>query len=45
MASLRYEKIKANFDKGWVTQVQLAKYVELGVITQAEADTISPPMP
>jgi len=45
MASPRYETIKANYEKGWVTQAQLAKYVELGVITQAEADTIAPPMP
>jgi len=40
-----FEKIKSRYEKGWVTQAQLAKYVQLGVLTQAEADLICPPMP
>lgn len=28
-----FEKIKGRYDKGWVTTVQLHRYVELEVIT------------
>jgi uncharacterized XkdX family phage protein len=36
MHSPSYERIKENYDKGWVTLAQLKKYVQLGVITEEE---------
>lgn len=31
-----FEKIKARYDKGWVTVPQLKRYVELGAITSTQ---------
>lgn len=35
-----FERIKANYLKNWVTDVQLERYVALGALTQAQADEI-----
>lgn len=35
-----YESIKTRYGKGYVTDVQLARYVALGVITEAQAEEI-----
>lgn len=35
-----FERIKYYYDKGWATKTQLAKYVQFGVITSAEYETI-----
>ena len=35
-----FEKIKARYQKHYIRDDQLARYVELWVITQAEADEI-----
>lgn len=35
-----YETIKARYEKGYVTDEQLGRYVSLGVITEAQAEEI-----
>lgn len=35
-----YEKIKERYDKNYIRDDQLDRYVALGVITQAQADEI-----
>lgn len=35
-----FEMIKARYDKGYVTQAQLEKFVALGAITEDEAQQI-----
>lgn len=35
-----FEQIKARYDKGYVTQAQLEKFVALGAITEDEAVAI-----
>ena len=35
-----FEMIKARYDKGYVTQAQLEKFVTLGAITEDEAQQI-----
>ena len=35
-----YEQIKARYEKGYVTDEQLARYVELGVISDEQAAAI-----
>lgn len=35
-----YERIKERYLKGWVTDEQLQRYVELGAITQVQAEEI-----
>lgn len=35
-----YESIKTRYGKGYVTDVQLARYVALGVLTEAQAEEI-----
>ena len=35
-----YEKIKERYEKRYIRDDQLARYVTLGVITQAQADEI-----
>lgn len=35
-----YEQIKERYDKGYVTDDQLARYVTLGVITSEQAEQI-----
>ncbi len=34
------EQIKIRYEKGYVTDTQLQRYLELGAITQEEYDTI-----
>lgn len=36
-----FESIKARYDRGWIRDDQLQRYVSLGVITQAQADEIA----
>ena len=38
--SSKAEKIKTRYEKGYVSDAQLLKYFELGVITQEEYDEI-----
>ena len=38
--SKKAESIKTRYEKGYVTDAQLSKYLELGVITQEEYDDI-----
>lgn len=38
--SEKAEKIKTRYEKGYVTDTQLQRYLELGAITQNEYDTI-----
>ena len=43
-----YETIKARYEKGYVTEEQLGRYVALGVLTEVEAAGIrgeTPPVP
>ena len=40
MMSKKAETIKARYKNGYVTDVQLQRYMELGVITQEEYDEI-----
>lgn len=43
-----YETIKARYEKGYVTEEQLGRYVALGVLTEEEAAEIrgeTPPEP
>lgn len=40
MMSKKAETIKARYEKGYVTDIQLQRYLELGVITQEEYDEI-----
>lgn len=40
MMSKKAETIKTRYEKGYVTDVQLQRYMELGVITQEEYDEI-----
>ncbi|WP_130850766.1 XkdX family protein [Intestinimonas timonensis] len=35
-----YETIKARYDKGYVTDEQLGRYVTLGVLTEDQAEEI-----
>lgn len=35
-----YETIKARYEKGYVTDRQLGRYVSLGVITEEQAEEI-----
>ena len=35
-----YEQLKARYDKGYITDAQLDRYVELGVITDEQAQQI-----
>ena len=36
-----FESIKARYERGWIRDDQLERYVSLGVITQAQADEIT----
>lgn len=36
-----FENIKARYERGWIRDDQLQRYVSLGVITQAHADEIA----
>lgn len=36
-----FEDIKARYERGWIRDDQLQRYVYLGVITQAQADEIT----
>ena len=36
-----FENIKARYERGWIRADQLQRYVELGVITQAQASEIT----
>lgn len=36
-----FERIKYYFDKGWATVTQLRQYVQYGVISQEEFETIT----
>ena len=38
--SIKAEKVKLRYEKGYVTDVQLLRYFELGIITQQEYDEI-----
>lgn len=40
MMSKKAESIKNRYEKGYVTDVQLQRYLELSVITQEEYDEI-----
>lgn len=40
MMSKKAESIKFRYEKGYVTDAQLSKYLDLGVISQEEYDTI-----
>ena len=35
-----YEQLKARYDKGYITDAQLDRYVELGVISDEQAQQI-----
>ena len=35
-----YEQIKERYEKGYITDAQLARYVTLGVITETQAEEI-----
>lgn len=35
-----FESIKARYDRGWIRDDQLQRYVYLGAITQAQAEEI-----
>lgn len=36
-----FENIKARYERGWIRDDQLQRYVTLGVITQDQADEIT----
>lgn len=36
-----FDSIKARYDRGWIRDDQLQRYVSLGVITQDQADEIA----
>lgn len=36
-----FESIKARYERGWIRADQLQRYVDLGVITQAQASEIT----
>lgn len=36
-----FENIKDRYDRGWIRDDQLQRYVSLGVITQDQADEIA----
>ena len=36
-----FESIKTRYERGWIRDDQLQRYVDLGVITQAQADEIT----
>lgn len=36
-----FESIKARYERGWIRDDQLERYVDLGVITQAQASEIT----
>lgn len=36
-----FESIKSRYERGWITDAQLERYVDLGVITRQQADEIT----
>lgn len=36
-----FESIKARYDRGWIRDDQLERYVQLGVITREQANEIT----
>lgn len=37
---MKFEKIKERYEKNYITDTQLARFLELGVITQEQYDTL-----